>query len=396
MLGNHPLTYLDNAATTQKPLRVIEAMDKFYREDNSNVHRGAHRLSQRSSIAFDAVRGKLARFIGAASEDEIVWTKGCTESINLIANAWGAHHLHEGEVVLLSAMEHHANILPWQRLVGQVGARIIPIPMSDAGELDLDAFQKLLRDHPVKVVGVKHICNALGTINPIAEITRMVHEAGAIVVVDGAQGLAHRPLNVSEVPVDFYALSAHKAYGPTGLGALYAPSRILKSMQPYQVGGGMICTVAWEGSTFMEPPTLFEPGTPHMSGVIGFGPALDFLAELGLAPGGDPSGLHAHEDGLLQEATERIAEIPGIRVIGTAPSKTAVLSFVTDFAHPHDVGEVLDAHGVAVRTGKHCCMPLMTRLGIPATARASFAAYNTREDVDRFISAVNEVRRIFA
>lgn len=389
-VNGFPLTYLDNAATTMRPQSVIDATSRFYSDQNANVHRGVHSLSQSATEHFGQTRKSLASVIQSPSAEQIIWTKGCTESINLVASSWGHSNLNSGDVILLSAMEHHSNIIPWQLVAEKTGANIQVIPISDSGEIILEEYVRLLRSNPVRIVGVKHICNALGTINPIAEMTQMAHANGALILVDGAQGLAHAPLNVQDVPVDFYALSAHKAYGPTGLGALYGRRDLLEAMPPYQCGGSMIRTVTFEKSTYADLPDKFEPGTPNIAGVIAFESALQFLKDVGFDRIAD------HERSVTRYAHEALAEVAGLRICGTAADKVAVVSFVMLSAHPHDIGTILDTFGVAIRTGHHCCMPLMNRLGVPATARASLGVYNTTYDIERLIEALQEVNRVFA
>lgn len=387
-VNGHRLTYLDNAATTQRPRRVIEALRRFDETSNANVHRGVHALSQQASDLFDEARARVRRFIHARDEREIIFTKGCTEAINLVAYAWGRANLRPGDRVLASTMEHHSNLVPWQLACEAAGASIEPIPVDDACTLDLEAFEAML-DERVKLVAVKHVCNASGTINPVAEIARLAHAVGAKVMVDGAQALAHAPVDVQALGVDFYAMAAHKVYGPTGVGALYGRRELLEAMPPFQSGGGMIRLVSFEKTTFAELPDRFEAGTPPIAAAIGFGEALAYLSEVGI-----DAALEVEEP-LVRQAMARLSDIPGVRLIGTSPMKTAVVSFVMDSAHAHDVGTILDQHGVAIRTGHHCCQPLMRRLGVPATARASFALYNTQEDVDALIGAVQRVQEIF-
>lgn len=389
MVQGHRLAYLDNAATTHKPRSVIEAMTRFYEHDNANVHRGVHTLSQRATDAFEGARNALTQFINAPSSSSVLWTKGCTEAINLVAQTWGRTVFGKGDRILLSAMEHHANIVPWQMVAESTGASIAPIPMSDSGELDLDWLRANLTEQ-VKLVGVKHICNAMGTVNPVEEIARLAHGVGAKILVDGAQALAHSPVDVQKGRFDFYAMSAHKAYGPTGVGALYVAPDILRDLPPYQGGGDMIRTVSWEGTTYNDPPNKFEPGTPNIAGVIGFGAAIAFLNSL------SHEAVRAYESELLAYGTERLTAIPGLTMRGTAPGKAAILSFTLEGIHPHDLGTILDQFGVAIRTGHHCCMPLMKRLGVPATARASLAIYNTKEDIDQLVGAIHQAQRIFS
>jgi cysteine desulfurase/selenocysteine lyase len=384
------LVYLDNAATTQKPRCVLQAMDDYYREDNANVHRGVHTLSQRATDKFEQARDRLLRHIHARYREEIIFTKGCTEALNLVASSWGRMSLRSGDVVLVSGMEHHANIVPWQMAAEAAGASVEPIPISDRGEIDLEGCESLLRSRPVKMVAVKQACNAMGTRNPIALLARMAHEAGALITVDGAQGLPHGSVDVQAMGADFYSMSAHKAYGPMGVGALYGRRELLEAMPPYQGGGDMIRTVSFEKTTYNTLPNKFEAGTPHVSGVIGFGEALAWLERTG------PEAIRAHEEQLLREATARLLDTPGIRIIGEAEDKEAIISFVVEGVHPHDLGTILDRQGVAIRTGHHCCMPLMRRMRVPATARASFAAYNTNQDIEVLIAAVGQARAIFA
>ncbi|MCU0316008.1 MAG: cysteine desulfurase [Fimbriimonadaceae bacterium] len=385
----HRLAYLDNAATTQKPLPVLEEMDRIYRTLNANVHRGVHTLSQQATDAFEEARAKVARFIKASEPAEVIFTKGCTESINLVAQSWGLANLKPGDEILLSHGEHHANIVPWQLAAERCGAVVRPIPIFESGELDLKALSEMVSSK-TKVVGIKHVCNALGTINPIAEVVRLAHSVGAICIVDGAQGLAHEPVDVQAWGVDFYAMSAHKTYGPMGVGALYGKRSLLESMPPFMGGGDMIRTVSFDGTTFNEIPNKFEPGTPNVPGVVGFGAALDWLAAFGL-----PQAT-AIENDLADRAAAELSSLPGVVLRGTASQKVGIVSFTLDSVHPHDIGTILDSEGVAVRTGHHCCMPLMRRLNVPATVRASFALYNQPEDVEALIKGVQKVQKIFA
>lgn len=389
-VNGHPLAYLDNAATTQRPIAVLEAMDRFNRSDNSNVHRGVHSLSMRATDAFDAARAAIAAYINSPTDRQLLFTKGCTEAINLVASSWGKTNLSSGDVVLLSTMEHHANILPWQAVCKETGAKILPIPISDECVLDLEAMERLLESHPVKVVGVKHVCNATGTVNPVAEVARLAHGAGAVIVVDGAQALAHERIDVQAMKVDFYALAAHKAYGPMGMGALFGRLELLEAMPPYQLGGGMIQQVTFEETTFVGLPDKFEPGTPNVMGAIGFAAAIDWISSVGVQQ------MAARERELLHFAVDQLQQIPGLRLIGTAPGKAAVVSFVLAGVHPHDIGTILDSEGVAVRSGHHCCQPLMARLGVPATARASIACYNDESDIAALVRGLVKVSQIFA
>ncbi|MCB0826628.1 MAG: SufS family cysteine desulfurase [Armatimonadetes bacterium] len=383
-----PLVYLDNAATTHRPLVVRQAMDNFYAETNSNVHRGVHCLSQRATEQFEASRDTVAKFINARESAEIIWTKGCTEAINLVAATWGRANLQAGDQVLCSNLEHHANLVPWQMIAAEKGAKVVPIPISDDCEILLDELEKLLQT-PTKIVCVKHVCNATGTVNPIEEITRLAHLHGAKVMVDGAQALAHVPVDVQSSMVDFYAMSAHKVYGPMGMGALYGRREHLEAMPPYQGGGDMIRTVSFEGTTFNEIPNKFEAGTPYVPGAIGFAAALDWLNSM------DMAGMWFEEAELLDYATQMLEDLPGFRIIGKAKKKTAILSFVHESIHPHDMGTILDRAGVAVRTGHHCCMPLMKRMGVPATSRASLAVYNTNQDIKVLIDGLKEAVALF-
>lgn len=385
---NADLVYLDNAATTQKPKAVLDVMADYYAATNANVHRGVHRLSQQATDQFDAARVTVQRFINAADPSEIIFTKGCTEALNLVAQSWGRANLRPGDQILLSGMEHHANIVPWQIVADQTGATVVPIPIHADGSLDMGAYRKLLSPR-VRIVGVKHVCNAIGTINPVREIVALARSAGAISVIDGAQALAHEPVDVQAIGCDFYAMSAHKVYGPMGVGALYGRREMLDAMPPYQAGGDMIRTVSWTGTTYNVPPNKFEPGTPNVPGVLGFAAALDWVRQAGLAK------IAAHENELRQECEARLDEIDGIRIIGNREHRAGIVSFVADFAHPHDLGTVLDQHGVAVRTGHHCCMPLMQSLGVPATARASFAVYNEKHDISVMIEALKAAQSLF-
>lgn len=385
-----PLAYLDNAATTHRPRAVLEAMDVFSRTSNANVHRGVHRMSQVATDAFEAARETVRTSVGAAEAAEIVFTKGCTEAINLVAQSWGLANLREGDEVLLSTMEHHANIVPWQVVAKSTGALIRPIPIHDDGTLDLSAFESMLGPR-TRLVGIAHVSNSLGTVNPVADVARLARAAGAKVLVDGAQALAHLPVDVGALGVDFYAMSSHKMYGPMGVGGLYARRELLEEMPPYQTGGGMIRTVTFEETTYAGVPDRFEPGTPNVAGVIGWAAAFDFLAGL------DRKAVQRHEDDLLALASELVGSQPGVRVLGPSPrSRTAVVSFVMDGVHPHDIGTVLDQEGVAIRAGHHCCMPLMARLGVAGTARASLGLYNTEAEIHALANGLARVREVMA
>lgn len=387
--GGVPLAYLDNAATTQRPQRVIDAVSAFYSQDNANVHRGVHQLSLRASKAFEDARATLAKWINATSENEVAFTAGCTEALNLVAFSWGSTNLAEGDTVLVSTMEHHSNIVPWQQAAARTGATVEPIPVSDAVELDLEWLTERLKKGGVKAVAVKAVCNVSGTVNPIREIARLAHEHGAVIVVDAAQALAHQKVDVKDWDADFVAFTSHKAYGPMGIGALYGKAELLAAMPPYHTGGGMVRGVSFEKTSFAEPPERFEAGTPNVSGAVGFAEAVRFLQRVGV------EAIARHEQCLARDAEERLAEIGGVHIHGAAIEKAGIVSFTMDDAHPHDVGTILDQFGVAVRTGHHCCMPLMTRLGVPATTRASFACYNSAADVDQLVEAVRKVKEIF-
>lgn len=387
-VNGHPLVYLDNAATTQKPLAVIEAESRYYSTLNANIHRGIHTLSQKATEEYEAVRTKLARALGAAAPQEVIFTKGCTEAINLVAQSWGRKNLKSGDKILVSLLEHHSNIVPWQLIAEQTGASVMPIPVSDRGEIDLAAFKNLLGPQ-VRLVAVTEVSNSIGTITPLEAIIAEAHRAGALVLVDGAQGFCHSATNPIELGCDFYAVSAHKAYGPTGVGALWGRRELLDSMPPYQGGGDMIAAVSFDGSSYAELPAKFEAGTPNIAGVIAFGAALDFIEETGR------DRIVAHEAELTESALEKLAAIDGVRIIGTPQARAGIISFLYKNIHPHDIGTVLDTRGVAVRTGHHCSMPLMTRLGIPGTARISFAIYNTKQDIEAATEALKSIDSVF-
>lgn len=384
-----PLVYLDNAATTQKPLHVLDAMRRFYTEDNANIHRGVHSLSQRATDAYECARCVVRRFMNAPDNREIIYVRGTTEAINLVASSYGSIALGPGREVLVTELEHHANIVPWQMACERFGATLRVVPITDEGELRLDTLAGMLSSKTA-IVAVGHASNALGTVNPIREICRMAHEAGAAVLVDGAQAAGHLPVDVQSLGCDFYAFSGHKALGPTGIGVLWGRMSLLEQMPPYQGGGDMIRTVSFEKTTYSDVPGKFEAGTPHIAGVIGLGAALEYLMAC------DRVAMEAHERDLLQYATERLSAINGLTVVGTAPNKIGIVSFVMDAAHPHDIGTIADLQGVAIRTGHHCAMPLMKRLCLPATARASFALYNTRAEVDALADALERVHGLFS
>lgn len=384
-VNGQPLVYLDNAATTQKPNAVIDALCDYYRHDNSNVHRGAHALADRATIKFEAAREKVAKFINAASVQEVIWTRGTTESINLVASSWGRTHLNAGDKVLVSAMEHHANIVPWQLVALERGATVEPIPVTAEGALDLEAFQALLDDR-VKMVSIGQVSNALGTINPIEDIIRLAHAKGAKVCVDGAQGVSHWTVDVQALDCDFYTFSAHKVFGPTGLGVLYGKRELLEAMPPYQSGGEMIETVSFSGTTFNQLPFKFEAGTPDIAGAIAFGAAIDYLNSI------DREAAVAHEQALLAYAEKKAQSCEGLTIVGTAANKVSVLSFLIEGTHPADLGMLLDKQGIAVRTGNHCAQPIMAQFGIPGTVRASFSFYNTFDEVDRLFAAIEKAK----
>ena len=382
------LVYLDNANTTQKPRQVLDALDQYYLHANANIHRATHLLSERATEAYEGTRAVVKRFINAPDTREVIFTKGCTEAINLVASSWGRSNLRPGDEVLVTWMEHHSNIVPWQLVCEQTGATLKVCPITDRGELDLDAFDRLLTPR-TKLVSMIHVSNSLGTINPVAGLTARAKAAGAVVLVDGAQAVAHMPVDVQAIGCDFYTFSGHKIYGPTGTGVLYGRAALLDAMPPYQGGGDMIASVTFEKTDYNVLPYKFEAGTPNIAGVAGFGAAIDYLMAI------DRDAALAHEDAVLDYATARIREIPGIRIIGEARHKTGVLSFMLDGAHPHDAGTILDQQGIAVRTGQHCAQPVMDRFCIPATIRASLAIYNTREDIDALVAGLKKVSDVF-
>ncbi|HZH25884.1 MAG TPA: cysteine desulfurase [Azospirillaceae bacterium] len=384
-----PLVYLDNAASAQKPRQVIERMTRFLAEDYSNVHRGVHFLSQTATEQYEAVRDQVARFVNAPSRECIVFTRNATEAFNLVAASWGRTFLERGDEVVLSEIEHHANIVPWQLLEAEKGIVIKVAPVDDEGNFRLDAFEALLGPR-TRLVAVTHASNVLGTVTPAKEIARIAHRHGAKVLFDGSQAVVHMPVDVQDIDADFYIFTGHKLYGPTGVGVLYGKFDILKSMPPYQGGGDMIEAVSFKGTTFKAPPERFEAGTPPIVEVIGLGAALDYVTALGL------DAIADHERRLLRYATDRLSRIDGVRILGTARNKAAILSFTIDGVHPHDVGSLLDRAGVAVRVGRHCAEPLMERFGVPATARASFGLYNTMAEADRLADAVQAVKEFFA
>ena len=383
------LVYLDNAATSQKPQGVIDAIRLYYERDNANIHRGVHFLSERATEEYEGARKKVQSFLSAADASEIIFVRGATEAINLVAQTYGRTNVHAGDEVLITAMEHHSNIVPWQILCEEKGARLRVAPISDSGELLLEDFENLLGPR-TKIVAVTHVSNALGTITPVQRIIEMAHRWNIPVLVDGAQAVPHLKVDVQALDCDFYVFSGHKVYGPTGIGVLYGKSALLDAMPPYQGGGDMISSVTFEKTTYNKLPYKFEAGTPHVAGAIGLSAAIEYVNGLGM------DNIAAYEHGLLAYATEAVSAIPGIRLIGTAKEKAGVLSFLLDSIHPHDIGTILDQEGIAIRTGHHCAQPVMQRFGIAATARASFALYNTREEVDALVEGIQKVREVFA
>jgi cysteine desulfurase/selenocysteine lyase len=383
-----PLVYLDNAATTQKPKQMLDALTRFYVDTCANIHRGLHQLSEHATREYEEAREKVRRFLNAPEAREIIFVRGATEAVNLVAYSWGRGTLQPGDEVLITGMEHHANIVPWQVLCQEKGAKLRVAPISDAGELLLEEFEKRLGPR-TRLVAVAHVSNALGTVNPVRRIVEMAHRQKTPVLVDGAQAAPHLRIDVQALGCDFYTFSGHKLYGPTGVGALYGKARLLERMPPYQCGGDMIRSVTFEETTFNTIPYKFEAGTPNIAGAIGLGAAIDYVEGIGL------ERIAAHEHDLLAYATRRLAEIPGLRIIGTAPEKAAVISFVLDGIHAHDIGTILDREGIAVRAGHHCAQPVMARFGVPATTRASFAFYNTRQEVDALVAGIHKVQEVF-
>jgi len=386
-VNGYPLAYLDNAASAQKPQAVIDAIVRYYSHDHANVHRGVHHLSQAATSAYEDARGAVADFLGAASPSEIVFTKGSSEALNLAVNAWGNAHLSAGDEVILTEMEHHSNIVPWQLLAERTGAVIRVVPVLDDGRLDMAAYGDLLGPR-TRFVSVVHVSNALGTVNPIARMAAMAHDVGAVFLADGSQAAPHFPVDVAALGVDLYVFTGHKTYGPTGIGVLYGRAAVLDAMPPWQGGGDMIESVSFEGTTYAAPPARFEAGTPNIAGTVGLAAALRWMQNVGR------DRIAAHEEALRADATARLQDVAGLRIFGTAPGKAGVISFTVAGTHPHDVGTLLDQYGIAVRTGHHCTQPLWRRLGVTATARASFAAYNTHEEVERLAVALHKVRRM--
>jgi len=384
-----PLVYLDNAASSQKPKQVIDAITHFYLLDNANIHRGVHHLSERSTQAFEDARVKVQQFLNAADSREIIFVRGATEGINLVAQSYGRKHVGVGDEIIISALEHHSNIVPWQMLCEEKRAVLRVIPINDRGELELDAFERLLNP-ATTFVAVSHVSNALGTVNPVRELIELAHRRNVPVLIDGAQAVPHMKVDVRNLDCDFYVFSGHKMFGPTGIGVLYGKERFLEEMPPYQGGGEMIRTVTFDKTTYNSLPHKFEAGTPDIAGAIGLGAAIDYLDDVGM----DVIAAHEHE--LLEYGIAALADIPRVRLIGTARQRASVLSFVLEGVHPHDVGTILDHEGVAVRTGHHCAQPVMDRFGIPATTRASLALYNTKEDIDALVAGIQKVQEVFS
>ena len=387
-VGAQPLAYLDNAATTQKPRPVLDTLSRYYGHENANIHRGVYGLSQRATDAYEGARVKIARFLNAAEPAEIIYTRNATEGINLVAQTFGRQRVGDGDEVVISAMEHHSNIVPWQMLCEQTGARLRVAPISDRGELMLDELASLLGPR-TKFLSIVHMSNSLGTINPVRRVVELAHAHGVPVLLDGAQAAYHMPVDVQALGCDFYVVTGHKLYGPTGIGALYGRRALLEAMPPYQGGGDMISSVTFERTTYNEVPHKFEAGTPHIAGAIGLGAAIDFISGVGF------DAIGAYERQLLAYATAALETVPGLRLIGTAPEKASTLSFVLDGVRAHDIGTIVDTEGVAIRTGHHCTQPVMDRFGVPATARASLAMYNTTTEIDQLVDALTKVREVF-
>lgn len=387
-VNGHPLVYLDNAASSQKPRQVIDTISRYYERDNANVHRALHELSNRATEAFEKTRGKVAKFINASAEDEIIFTRGTTEGINLVANSWGNANLKPGDVILYTGMEHHSNLVPWQLLAQRTGATLRHIPVLDDGTLDLTNIDTLLNEQ-VKILTFVHISNSLGTINPAKELIAKAKAVGAVTFLDGAQSVGHLPIDVQDLGCDFLAFSGHKMCGPTGIGALYGRMELLQAMPPWHGGGEMIFKVTLDGSTYKDPPHRFEAGTPDISGVIGLGAAIDYLQAIGL------ENIHRHDTSLADHAVQQMREIPGIRILGPDGQRGSLVAFHLDFAHPHDVVEFANTYGVAMRGGHHCTQPLMKRFQVPGTTRASFYFYNTIEEINRLVEVLQAARQFF-
>ena len=383
--GN-PLTYLDNGATSQKPASVIDAIERYYSSENSNIHRGVHYLSERATDAYEAARAKTAKFVGVPDQDEIIFVRGATEGINLVAHGFIETTLNEGDEILITHMEHHANIVPWQIAAEKTGAVIKVVPVLDNGELDLNTYKSMLSDK-TKIVSIVHVSNTLGTINPVEEMIEQAHKLGVPVLLDACQSVPHMPVDISKLDCDFLVFSGHKLFGPTGIGVLWGKREWLEKFPPYQSGGDMIERVDFEGTTYKNIPGKLEAGTPNIEGVIGLSEAIDYVNEM------DRTGALAHENAIMIEASEKLSSVDGLKIIGTAADKASIISFVIEGIHPHDIGTFLDADGVAIRAGHHCTQPLLKRFGVPATARASFAFYNNFEDVDRLVESVIKMQR---
>jgi cysteine desulfurase/selenocysteine lyase len=388
-IGNKPLVYLDNAATSQKPQQVIDAISHYYSHYNSNVHRGLHKLSEEATEAYEGAREKVRAFINAERVEEIIYTRGTTEGINLVAHTYGRRHLKKGDAIIIGHAEHHSNIVPWQMLCQEVGAVLKVVPVGEDGALDMEVFKTYLQEGNARLVAMGHTSNAMGIVNPVREIVALAHAAGAVVMIDGAQATPHGPVDVQDLDVDFFAFSGHKMYGPTGIGILYGKAELLNDMPPWMGGGDMIKTVSFSDTVYNDLPNKFEAGTPNIAGAIGLGAAVDYLNTL------DWEGVRQHEADLVAYGHQVLGEIEGLRIVGTAPEKVTVFSFVLDYAHPSDVGTLLSHIGLAVRTGHHCAQPLMDRLGVPATVRASLAFYNTKEELDILVEGLNKVRKVF-
>lgn len=388
-VNGQPLAYLDNAASSQVPQSVIDRTSKYLSEEHSNIHRGVHYLSQHATTAYEAAREKVKRFINAPDVKECIFVRGCTEGINLVAHSYGKKFIGEGDEILVSQMEHHSNIIPWQMIAEETGARVVMIPMNERGELIIDEYENLLNER-TKMVAITHVSNSLGTVNPVKEMIATAHKFGVPVLVDAAQSVPHFPVDVQDLDCDFFVFSGHKMFGPTGSGVMYGKRKWLDAMPPYQTGGGMIRTVSFEGTTFAPIPEKFEAGTPAIAAGIGLGAAIDYINAI------DFEAAAAYEHELLEYATQRLADIPEVKIIGTAANKASVLSFTIEGIHPHDIGTILDQQGIAIRAGHHCAQPVMEFYDVPATARASFAFYNTREEVDRLSEAIQKVIEIFA